>query len=153
MMGNLEVPVYLFTGFLGSGKTTFLMDLLSGEDFYDGERTMVLLCEEGEVELDPEQFAFPDIFVERIQKEDLQPAKLADLTEKPWIPKGTASDHDSVHVRFFHSPDRIFISKDMSVSVYRYRNTVLYFFNHIPVCGTTVLLFTRPSVHCELAYT
>ena len=32
MMGNLEVPVYLFTGFLGSGKTTFLMDLLSGED-------------------------------------------------------------------------------------------------------------------------
>ena len=66
MMGNLEVPVYLFTGFLGSGKTTFLMDLLSGEDFYDGERTMVLLCEEGEVELDPEQFAFPDVFVERI---------------------------------------------------------------------------------------
>ena len=82
MMGNFEVPVYLFTGFLGSGKTTFLMDLLSGEDCYDGERTMVLLCEEGEVELDPEQFAFPDVFVERIQKEDLQPAKLADLTEK-----------------------------------------------------------------------
>lgn len=82
MMGNLEVPVYLFTGFLGSGKTTFIQELLEGEDFYSGERTMVLLCEEGEVELDPEQFAFPDVFVERIQKEDLQPAKLADLTEK-----------------------------------------------------------------------
>ena len=84
MMGNLEIPVYLFTGFLGSGKTTFIQDLLSGDDFYDGERTLVLLCEEGEVELEPEEFAFPDIFVERIQQEDLEPDKdrLAELTEK-----------------------------------------------------------------------
>lgn len=84
MMGNLEVPVYLFTGFLGSGKTTFIQELLEGEDFYDGERTLVLLCEEGEVELEPDKFAFPDIFVERVQKEDLRPdmQRLAGLTEK-----------------------------------------------------------------------
>ena len=51
MMSNIEIPVYLFTGFLGSGKTTFIQDLLEGDDFNAGERTLLLLCEEGEVEL------------------------------------------------------------------------------------------------------
>ncbi len=82
MMGNLEIPVYLFTGFLGSGKTTFIQDLLSGSDFYNGERTLVLLCEEGEVELDAAQFEVPDVFVERIEQEDLDPARLDALVEK-----------------------------------------------------------------------
>jgi len=82
MMGNLENPVYLFTGFLGSGKTTFIQDLLSGSDFYNGERTLVLLCEEGEVELDAAQFEVPDVFVERIEQEDLDPARLDALVEK-----------------------------------------------------------------------
>lgn len=82
MMGNLEIPVYLFTGFLGSGKTTFIQDLLSGSDFYNGERTLVLLCEEGEVELDAAQFEVPDVFVERIEQEDLDPGKLDALVEK-----------------------------------------------------------------------
>ena len=54
MMGNYEIPVYLFTGFLGSGKTTFLQDLLDGSDFNDGQSTLVLLFEEGEVELKPD---------------------------------------------------------------------------------------------------
>ena len=29
MMSGLEIPVYLFTGFLGSGKTTFIQELLA----------------------------------------------------------------------------------------------------------------------------
>ena len=51
-----EVPVYLFTGFLGSGKTKFIQDALEGEDFNAGERTLLLLCEEGEEEYDPSKF-------------------------------------------------------------------------------------------------
>ena len=82
MMGGLEVPVYLFTGFLGSGKTKFIQELLEGDDFYEGERTLVLLCEDGEVQLEPEKFAFPDIFIEHINKEDLEQVRLAEITEK-----------------------------------------------------------------------
>ena len=29
----MDIPVYLFTGFLGSGKTTFVEDLFSDKDF------------------------------------------------------------------------------------------------------------------------
>ena len=81
MMSNIEIPVYLFTGFLGSGKTTFIQDLLEGDDFNAGERTLLLLCEEGEVELRPDAFASPNVFLERISQEDLNPDRLDELAE------------------------------------------------------------------------
>lgn len=49
----MAVPVYLFTGFLDSGKTTFIQDTLQDPGFHDGERTLLLICEDGEVEYDP----------------------------------------------------------------------------------------------------
>ena len=48
----MEIPVYLFTGFLEAGKTTIIQDSLSDGSFNCGERWLVILCEEGEVELD-----------------------------------------------------------------------------------------------------
>lgn len=48
----MSVPVYLFTGFLESGKSTFLQDTLRDPQFNDGETTLVILCEDGEVEFD-----------------------------------------------------------------------------------------------------
>ena len=49
-----SVPVYVITGFLGSGKTKFVTEMLTDEGFSEGERTLVLCCEEGEEEYDPE---------------------------------------------------------------------------------------------------
>ena len=47
-----QYPVYLFTGFLESGKTTFVQSVLSDERFQKEEKTLLLVCEEGEVEYD-----------------------------------------------------------------------------------------------------
>ncbi len=47
-----EVRVYLFTGFLESGKTKFIRETLEDRRFNDGEPTLLLLCEEGEEEYD-----------------------------------------------------------------------------------------------------
>ena len=41
------MPVYLFTGFVESGKTTFLQKTLEDRRFQTGERTLLILCEEG----------------------------------------------------------------------------------------------------------
>lgn len=51
----MEVPVYLFTGFLESGKTGFIKNTISDPNFSKGEKTLVILCEEGLEEFD-EQF-------------------------------------------------------------------------------------------------
>lgn len=51
-MANKTIPVYLFTGFLDGGKTTFLQNVLQDTRFQNGDRTLIVQCEEGEVELD-----------------------------------------------------------------------------------------------------
>ena len=45
-------PVYIITGFLESGKSTMIREMLTDEYFTGGERTLLLVCEEGEVEFD-----------------------------------------------------------------------------------------------------
>lgn len=46
-----EVPVYVFTGFLESGKTTFVRETMKEGQFQDGQRTVYITCEEGIEEL------------------------------------------------------------------------------------------------------
>ncbi len=50
----MNVPVYIVTGFFGAGKTRFITDMLTDEGFSEGEKTLLLCCEEGEEEYDPE---------------------------------------------------------------------------------------------------
>ena len=47
------VPVYMITGFIESGKTTMIQSMLTDEGFTDGQKTLIICCEEGENELDP----------------------------------------------------------------------------------------------------
>ncbi|MGI6722405.1 MAG: TIGR03943 family putative permease subunit [Anaerovoracaceae bacterium] len=65
-----EIPVYLLTGFLDAGKTTFIQSLMEGDDFNAGERTLMLICEEGEVEHEPGKFAFNNTFFVTVNKEE-----------------------------------------------------------------------------------
>lgn len=79
----MEIPVYLFTGFLESGKTTFIQEALEGDDFNAGERTLFLLCEEGEAEYHPSRFFGTKVFFETIEdEEDLTTEHLRDLQLK-----------------------------------------------------------------------
>lgn len=52
-----NIPIYLFTGFLEAGKTKFIRETLSDENFKDEKRrVLVIQCEEGEEELDPADY-------------------------------------------------------------------------------------------------
>lgn len=53
----MEIPVYLFTGFLEAGKTRLVQETMEDGEFNAGEPTLILLCEEGIEELDPSSFA------------------------------------------------------------------------------------------------
>lgn len=66
------VPVYLFTGFLEAGKTRFIQQTLEDNRFNQGERTLLLLCEEGEEEYEPDLFAGHNVFIESVD----DPARL-----------------------------------------------------------------------------
>jgi len=49
---NDVIPIYLFLGFLEAGKTKFIQETLEDKRFNKGEKTLLLICEEGEEEYD-----------------------------------------------------------------------------------------------------
>ena len=58
-----DIPVYLFTGFLEAGKTRFIQETLEDKRFNNGERTLLVVCEEGEEEYDASSFSAPNVFI------------------------------------------------------------------------------------------
>ena len=51
-----EIPIYLFTGFLEGGKTSFIVETMKDPNFNDGKRKyLIITCEEGEVEYYPDE--------------------------------------------------------------------------------------------------
>ena len=46
----MTTPVYICTGFLDSGKTTFIKDTLMKQEWIEEGPTLLLQCEEGEEE-------------------------------------------------------------------------------------------------------
>ena len=55
-MAKEMIPVYLFTGFLESGKTRFIQESMEDKRFNSGDKTLLLVCEEGIEEYDPTRF-------------------------------------------------------------------------------------------------
>lgn len=72
-----DIPVYLFTGFLEAGKTKFIQESMEDPRVNNGEKTLLLLCEEGIEEYDPSAFASSNVYIETLEdEEDLDTAAL-----------------------------------------------------------------------------
>lgn len=65
----MPIPVYAFTGFLESGKTKFIQETLEDPRFNGGERTLLLVCEEGEEEYDAS--TYPHDCVYKVMVDDV----------------------------------------------------------------------------------
>ena len=75
-----ETPVYLFVGFLESGKTKFIQETMEDARFDTGETTLLLVMEEGEEEYDESKFAVQNVVVSYIdEKEELTEEHLSSL--------------------------------------------------------------------------
>ncbi len=77
-----EIPVYLFMGFLESGKTTFAKETLIDRDFTEGDKTLLLVCEEGIEEYDADELKKRNIDVVFIDEKQLETQFLLDLQDK-----------------------------------------------------------------------
>ena len=77
------IPVYLFTGFLEGGKTHIIQESMEDQRFNSGEKTLLIQCEEGIDELDPERFFGRNIYLELIEsEEELTKENLTALSKK-----------------------------------------------------------------------
>ncbi len=70
MEQNPDIPVYLFTGFMDAGKTRFIQETLEDKRFETGERTLLIVCEEGEEEYAPDQFVGKKVMMRKAEREE-----------------------------------------------------------------------------------
>ncbi|MFQ8766934.1 MAG: GTP-binding protein [Oscillospiraceae bacterium] len=76
------IPMYVFTGFLESGKTKFIQETLEDERFNAGEKTLLLVFEEGEEEYDISTYPSQNVYIETMDYEGLSEEKLEALRKK-----------------------------------------------------------------------
>lgn len=77
-----QIPVYAFTGFLDSGKTKFIQETLEDPRFNAGERTLVLIFEEGEEEYDLSTYPNKNVYLEILDQQTVTEKELAALQKK-----------------------------------------------------------------------
>ena len=77
-----QIPVYAFTGFLDSGKIKFIQETLEDERFKAGERTLLLVFEEGEEEFDFSTYPHQNVFLEVLDQETVTEKDLRALMKK-----------------------------------------------------------------------
>ncbi len=77
-----QIPVYVFTGFLDSGKTKFIQETLEDPRFNAGERTLLLVFEEGEEEYDFSAYPHKNIQLEVLDQQSVTTKQLQDLAKK-----------------------------------------------------------------------
>ena len=77
-----EIPVYSFTGFLDSGKTKFIQETLEDPRFNAGERTLLLVFEEGEEEYDFSTYPSQNVYMEVLDQQTVTAKELQALQKK-----------------------------------------------------------------------
>ncbi len=78
----IQIPVYAFTGFLDSGKTKFIQETLEDPRFNAGERTLLLVFEEGEEEYDFSTYPHQNVYLEVLDQETVTTKQLQALAKK-----------------------------------------------------------------------
>lgn len=78
----METRVYIFAGFLDSGKTSFINDTLMNPDFYSGEDTLLISFENGDIDYDTTSLKKSNTSLERLDFENFTTTDLKQLDIK-----------------------------------------------------------------------
>ncbi|MBQ3253049.1 MAG: hypothetical protein IJA65_00700, partial [Acholeplasmatales bacterium] len=62
-----EVPLFLLNGFLESGKTTLIKEIIENNENYHNNSTVIIACEQGEIEYDEDWCKKYGVHVEYIE--------------------------------------------------------------------------------------
>ena len=77
-----QIPVYVFTGFLDAGKTKFIQETLEDTRFNAGERTLLLIFEEGEEEYDLSAYPHKNVYPVVLDQQSVTTKELQALAKQ-----------------------------------------------------------------------
>lgn len=77
------IKTYFINGFLEAGKSTFIKNLLEQDYFQTNERTLLILCEEGEEEYDIDKLREKNVYLAEIDdEEDFTPEYISKIEKE-----------------------------------------------------------------------
>ena len=170
----MEIPVYIFSGFLESGKTKFIQETLEDKRFHKKERTLVLVCEEGIEEYEPSRIPSKDVFFEVIdEKEDMTEKRLAAAVKKTRATRVLVEYNGMWQLQDFYEamPEEWIVYQQMtffdtttfdsynanirSLVVDKVTDTEMVIFNRVPIGADQMPLHTvirAINRRCDIAY-
>lgn len=107
----MEIPMFIVGGFLDSGKTTFILDAISKDGFDKRGRTLVILCEEGEVEISADVANAHNTKVVIIDKQEDLTAEYLSSLAKEYVP-----DRAIMEINCMWDLNNIFVPDEYQVS-------------------------------------
>ncbi len=66
----MEIPVYLFSGFMDSGKSSLIHETLMEGEFSENGKTLLILCEDGEIEFEENELLKANTKLIMIEEEE-----------------------------------------------------------------------------------
>ncbi len=82
----MKTRIYLFTGFLDSGKTSFINDTLTQTDFCENEKSLLIVSEQGEVEYNQKEIEALNCDIIYVTSEDQWTYEFFESLEKKYQP-------------------------------------------------------------------
>lgn len=82
-----EIPVYLFSGFMDSGKTSLVQETLFENNFGEGAKGIIIMCEDGEKEYDEAKLATINIKLVTIDSEEEFTLEKLNEINKSYLPE------------------------------------------------------------------
>ena len=82
-----EIPVYLFSGFMDSGKTSLVQETLFENNFGEGAKGIIIMCEDGEKEYDETKLATINIKLVTIDSEEEFTLEKLNEINKSYLPE------------------------------------------------------------------
>ena len=82
-----EIPVYLFTGFMDSGKTSLVQETLFENDFGEGEKGLIIMCEDGDVEYNEDKLRTINFKLTSIESEEEFTSEKLEQLNQEYLPK------------------------------------------------------------------
>ncbi len=95
-MSEANIPVYLILGFLDSGKSTLLQDTLEMDYFMDGQRTVLIRCEDGEIEYDEGKLKHQNTRIVPVENLEDLTADFLDEVERRFQPQRVLMEYNGM---------------------------------------------------------
>ena len=150
-----EVPIFIVNGLIESGKTRLIKEIIESNVSYQGGNTLLIVCEEGEIEYDKEWMESYDVHVAYVDSQDDLTPEYIEALDKLHMPTQIVIEYNAFYdIDEQHFPSYMAVYQQVTVidasKFLLYFNNMRQIFNNL-VKYSSVVIFNRCDGINELA--